>query len=313
MILDIQKNVPLSVYTTYKIGGSARFFCDAQNEQEIIEAFAFARRRGLPYFILGGGSNILVSDKGFDGLVIRVRNSGYKMEGEIIEAGVGMDLQNFVDIAIASGLQGIEWASGIPGTLGGAVRGNAGAFGGEMKDIVISIRFMDRKGNIRVRNNEECKFGYRTSVFKQMPGLVIISATIQLKRGDRKKLLKFSGDTIALRASRHPLEFGSCGSVFKAAELKDINPRHFEKYPRFKNLIKNDPFPVIPMACFLDEADLKNYRIGGAMVSDKHPNFFVNYDNASANDVVTLISLAKQRILHHFKIVAEEEVQYVGF
>ena len=313
MSLNIQENVKLSQYTTYKLGGPARYFVDAKNEDEIIEAFAWARQKKVPYFILGGGSNILVSDKGFNGLVVRIQNTKYEIKNNRIEAGAGMDLSDLVETSINSGFQGLEWASGIPGTFGGAVRGNAGAFGGELKDIITAVKFLDKKGNIRRATNKECKFSYRTSIFKESAGKVIISASIDLKEGDLEALKETSKNIIDFRASRHPLEYGSCGSVFKAVELNAIHPSHFEKYPAFAKMVKNDPSPVVPMACFIDEASLKGYRIGGAMISNKHPNFFVNYDNASAEDVVTLISFAKYRLRDAFKIQAEEEVQYVGF
>lgn len=330
MKLDIQRNVALALYTTYKIGGPARYFVVAKNEDEISEAVSWARKEGIHYFILGGGSNILVSDKGFDGLVVRIQNSELKLTGSdpasygvrprhLIEAGAGVDLPELVRIAIDNGLKGLEWASGIPGTFGGAVRGNAGAFGGEIKDILTSVKFLDEVGSIRTFTNSECAFLYRDSIFKQgsqtskYPKYIILSATLQLEQSDKEALKKFSKETVAYRAARHPLEYGSCGSVFKAVDINSIKNEIFDRYPRFRNSIKNDPFPVVPMACFIDEAGLKGHRIGGAMISTKHPNFFVNYKDARAEDVMTLINFAKQKLYDKFAIIPEEEVQYVGF
>ncbi|MFY9457648.1 MAG: UDP-N-acetylmuramate dehydrogenase [Candidatus Spechtbacterales bacterium] len=313
MKLEIQENINLAQYTTYKIGGPARYFAEAKNEGEIAEAVSWAQKEGARYFILGGGSNILVSDNGFDGLVLKIQDTRYKIQGTTIEAGAGVDLPELVKFSIDNGLKGIEWASGIPGTFGGAVRGNAGAFGGEIKDILISVKFLDESGSIKTINNKECNFSYRDSIFKQNPNYIVLSATLEFDKGDTTVLRKFSKDTIEYRAARHPLEYGSCGSVFKAVDVNFIKSDIFARYPRFRNSIKNDPFPVVPMACFIDEAGIKGHRIGGAMISTKHPNFFVNYKDARAEDVVALIDFAKQRLFDRFAIMPEEEVQYVGF
>ena len=136
---------------------------------------------------------------------------------------------------------------------------------------------------------------------------------MELERGDKKALKKFSASTIEYRAARHPLEYGSCGSVFKAIDVNSVRLGNFDRYLKFREVIKNDPYPVIPTACFIDEANLKGYRIGGAMVSAKHPNFLVNYKGARAEDVSILISVVKQRLINTYGIFPEEEVQYVGF
>jgi len=174
--LGIRENIKLARYTTYKIGGPARYFCAATREDEIAGVVSWARKEGVPYFILGGGSNVLISDKGFDGLVVRILNSKYKILNTKIEAEAGIDLPKLVKCTIDSGLKGIEWASGIPGTFAGAVRGNAGAFGGELKDIIASVRFLDASGDIKTINNKDCKFSYRSSIFKQNPDYIILPA-----------------------------------------------------------------------------------------------------------------------------------------
>lgn len=309
----IRKNIKLACYTTYKIGGTARCFFPAKNEEHIAEAVLWARQRGMPYFILGGGSNILVSDEGFNGLVIRMLNTKCEIRDTHIEVEAGVDLPKLVQTTVDNGLKGLEWASGVPGTFGGAVRGNAGAFGGEIKDLVTSVRFLDEKGNIRTVSNGECNFVYRGSIFKENSEFIILSAVLSLERGDRDALQKFSKEKIAYRAARHPLEYGSCGSVFKAIDVNDIPPGIFDSYPRFRESIKRDPFPVVPTACFIDEAGLKRYRIGGAMVSDKHPNFFVNFERATAEDVKRLIDHVKHSLRERFGVKAEEEVQFVGW
>lgn len=327
MSLNIKKNVILSSYTTYKIGGPAKYFCEVKNAEEAARAIEWAREDKIPYFVLGGGSNILVSDKGFDGLVIKISDSGFRVSPSSsdvatrrmtgsnfsIEAGAGIDLQKLVLISINQGLKGLEWASGIPGTLGGAIRGNAGAFGGEMKDIIKSVRFLDENLRVGTFNNKQCEFFYRDSVFKKNSNFLILSAEIKFKKGDKDKLKKKSEEIIKFRKSRHPLEYGSCGSVFKAVDVSSLKLKNFEKYPKFKESIKNDPFPVIPIASFIDEAGLKGYRIGGAMISEKHPNFLINFENAKAEEIMSLISFVKQRLISEFGIIPEEEVQYIGW
>jgi len=313
--MKIQKNIILAPYTTYKIGGPARYFIESDNEENVVGAVSWAQKQGVPFFILGGGSNILVSDNGFNGLVIRIRNQESGVTGSdpvTLEAGAGLGLPELVQNTVNNGLKGLEWASGIPGTFGGAIRGNAGAFGGEIKDIIISVRFLDDKLKIHEFNNSECQFAYRDSIFKRNSEYIILSAEIKLEPSDREVLKKFSRDTIEYRAARHPLEYGSCGSIFKAIDVNSVDPSIYEKYPRFSREIKKDPFPVIPAACFIDEAGLKRHRIGGAMISDKHPNFFVNYKNARAEDVTKLVKFAKIRLMKNFGIAAEEEVQYIG-
>lgn len=309
----LKKNIKLAQYTTYKIGGPAKYFFEAKTEDEIIEAVLWARKEGVPYFILGGGSNILVSDKGFNGFVIRILNSKFQILESAVGAGAGLDLPKLVQGTISNSLKGFEWASGIPGTFGGAIRGNAGAFGREIKDIITSVRFLDEKGSVKTINNKDCNFSYRDSIFKQNLNYIILSATIDLEWGDKKELQKFSVKTIEYRVARHPLEYGSCGSVFKAIDVNSVRLGNFDRYPKFREVIKNDPYPVIPTACFIDEANLKGYRIGGAMVSTKHPNFLVNYKDARAEDVSILISFVKQRLINAYGIFPEEEVQYVGF
>ncbi len=312
--MDIKENTQLAPYTTYQIGGPARYLYEAKSVEEISEAVSWAREQGMPLFILGGGSNILVSDKGFDGLVVRIKNQELRIKnGNVIESGAGIDLPKLVELAVNGGLKGLEWASGIPGTFGGAIYGNAGAFGSEIKDILVSCRFIDEVGKIREFRNKDCTFLYRDSIFKQNPNYTILSATLQLEPGNKKELQDFSRKTIEYRAARHPLEYGSCGSVFKAIAVQNISDEIFAKFSRFKNSIKEDPFPVVPAACFIDEADLKGYVLGGAAISTKHPNFFVNFNNARAEDVILLISIAKQRLVDRFGIMAEEEVQLVGF
>ena len=184
----IRKNVPLAPYTTFKIGGPAKYFYEAKSKEDLVKAIKAAKEADLPFFILGGGSNILISDKGFDGLVIKLQATSYKLQATKIVADAGVLLSKLVDESVRAGLTGLEWAAGIPGTVGGAVRGNAGAFGVSMSDVVKNIR-----------NYED----------------VILSVELELKKGDREKSKKMIKEYLEYRDKRHPLEYPSTGCIFK--------------------------------------------------------------------------------------------------
>jgi len=326
-----QENVSLSCYSSYKIGGPARYFFEAKNIEEIIKAMDKAHRLKLPIFILGGGTNILFSDEGFNGLILKIQNSKFKIQNDnskfkIIKAEAGVPLSELVGITAGSGLSGLEWAAGIPGTLGGAIRGNAGAFGGEMKDIVdevVSLDISKSRPRIIKRKNKECQFSYRTSIFKKTKKEIILEAKLIFKKGDKRLIKEVVQKNIDYRFKNQPLYYPSAGSVFKNVPLTQINAdytqintdnisvnqRTYQYLSTFP--IKTDPFPIIPAAYLISEAGLKGVSFGGAMISPKHPNFIVNILGATAHDVKTLILLAKNEVYRKFKIKLEEEIEYL--
>lgn len=321
----IQKNIPLALHTTFKIGGVARFFVEAKKEEEIIEALKFAREKKLPVFVLGGGSNVLISDKGFDGLAIKIRNTKYEVRDTKIECGAGCLLSKIVNESVKAGLTGLEWAAGIPGTIGGAVRGNAGAFGSNMGAIVARVSVLEisniqypisnknpkSKKSLSVKSYvlRDCKFSYRDSIFKKNPNLIIFSATLKLKKGDRQKSEKLIKEILAKRKITQPTDFPSPGSFFKNPVVNDIKLiKQFETDTGQK--IKDDK---IPAPYLIEEAGLKGKKIGGAQVSEKHANFIVNAGNATAENVVMLAAIIKTRVRNKFGIQLQEEVQMVGF
>jgi len=189
-IIMFEEKIPLSKYSNYKIGGPARYFFEARSVEEIIKAVDKARRMKLPAFILGAGTNILFSDEGFDGLILKPSIQFIERENNVLRVGAGVSVTQLLNDLMTKGLAGLEWAAGLPGTLGGAIRGNAGAFGGEIKDIikeVVSLDISKPGGEIIKRNNQDCDFGYRSSVFKANKGReIIIEAALILKKGDRK-------------------------------------------------------------------------------------------------------------------------------
>ncbi|MBI1866444.1 MAG: UDP-N-acetylmuramate dehydrogenase [Candidatus Staskawiczbacteria bacterium] len=308
---DIKKDILLSEYTTFKIGGPAEYFLITTKEKEIIRAIKIAKRLKIPIFVMGGGSNLLVSDKLIKGLVVKnnIKEPMVLMKNNIIKAPGGIVFGKLVDFSIEKSLQGLEWAGGLPGTFGGAVRGNAGAFGGEVKDSVLNVRALDNNLNVRKLSNAQCKFSYRSSVFKKQ-NWVVLSASIKLKKGEKKKIQEISKSHINYRRERHPLEYPNAGSIFKNVDFKEI-PLKFQKI--FLDKVKKDPFPIVPSAWFVIGAGLVGKKIGKAQISEKHSNYIINLGGASSRDVLKLIDLVKQRVRKKYGIALEQEVQFVGF
>lgn len=305
-------NILLSQYSSYKIGGPARFFSAPGSVDSLINAVKLARKDGLQIFILGGGTNLVISDKGFDGLVIRPSFAAMKTMSPAILAEAGVSVSDLLNFAADKGLSGLEWAGGLPGTLGGAIRGNAGAFGGEIKDSIAEVTSLDisgREPKVVKRTNAECKFGYRNSIFKARDGKeIILSAVLDFAKGDKKQIREAIEEKISYRKSRHPMEYPNVGSIFKNIDVKLVPKTHLTK---LKGVIKSDPFPVVPTAYIISEAGLKGVSFGGAMISPKHPNFIVNTLAATASDVKALKNLIKGTVKEKYDILLEEEVMFV--
>lgn len=309
----VRQNVPLANHTTFLIGGPARYFFIAKTSEDIRQAVEAAKKVGVQYFLLSGGSNVLMSDKGFSGLVIKIQNTKYQIswpdrQNTSVVAESGVLMKTLVRETTQRGLQGFEWAGGLPGTVGGAVRGNAGAFEGETKDCVVEVELLDAKGNKKTFSAKQCAFGYRDSVFKQK-GYVVLRVTFQLQRGNAKELWQTVKEHIHYRDTRHPLEYPNAGSVFKNPTLDEV-PKKIAK--QFAHVIKQDPFPVIPVAAILSDAKLQGMRVGDAEVSEKHPNYIVNKGHAKAIHVLELIQQIKKEIKTKYNVDLEEEVQLVS-
>jgi UDP-N-acetylmuramate dehydrogenase len=309
-MLKIQENVPLAPFTTFHIGGEARFFAETNGTSELAEALEYAEKKALSVCVLGGGSNVIFSDKGFAGLVIRLRDSGMQISGEKIICGAGVSLFDLVRVACDAGLSGIENLAGIPGSLGGAIRGNAGAFGMSIGDKVSSVKvFTQNTGMMKEYKKDECEFGYRTSVFKKNQGLIIISAEIKLERGDKDELKKIANEIIAKREAKHPQSAKCAGSFFINPIVKNEKLR--EEFMKDTGLVpKGD---TLPAGWMIDYVGLRGKKVGGAMVSGKHPNYLINTGNATAEDVMILASLIKTRVRNELGVRLQEEVQFVGF
>jgi len=300
-MFKIKENFPLYPYTNYKIGGQARYFCIVKNEKELAKAILFTQKEKLPLFILGGGSNILVSDKGFHGLVIKTNFSDVRIKENKIIAGSGVSLSHILKLTIEERLTGLEWAAGIPGTLGGAIRGNAGAFGSEIGDNIESIRlFDDKKLEVKELKNKNLGFGYRTSLVKEKGG-VITEAVLSLEKEtiDNLDIENKVKEYIDYRKKNQPLEYPSCGSVFKGVNGKKIKS------------IKTEG-RIISAGILIKKTGLSGVKIGDAQISEKHANFIINLGKAKAKDVFSLIRLCRKRVKEKFNVDLELEVELVG-
>jgi len=332
MSVSLKKNISLSKYTTLRVGGPAKFFCEATDEKEILEALNFAEEKKLPIFILGGGSNILVSDKGYDGLTVRIMNYELGIMNNTINCGAGVLLSKIVNESVKAGLTGLEWAAGIPGTIGGAVWGNAGAFNSSMGEVVESAKVLEilnpksetlnnfklatpsllpKATAYQISNfkTKECRFGYRESIFKQNLNLIILSANLSLKKGKKEESEKKVKEIIKQRKEKQPFDFSSSGSFFKNPLAK--NEKLIKEFERDTEQKAKDK--VVPAGYLIDRLGLRGKKIGGAMVSQAHGNFLVNTGNAKAEDFIILAAIIKTRARNKFGIQLKEEVQMVGF
>lgn len=306
MLPGVKENVSLSKHTTFKIGGPAKYFYEAKSEKNIINAVRAARQLRLPFFILGRGSNLLVADKGYDGLVIKMRNEKIRIKGSTIFVEAGMGLNELISCSFKKGLTGMEWASGIPGTLGGAICGNAGAFGFSISDSIKKVRVLDVSGvemKTREFKNSDCGFDYRNSIFKKNQKLLILSAELKLEKGIKKEIGKIIKNNFKKRKKNQPNE-SSAGSVFKNQKSKIKNKKIFKE---------NSEKSAIPTAVLIEKCGLKGKKIGDAQVSKVHANFIVNLGKAKSSDVKKLIDLIKEKIKNKLKIKLEEEIKYIGF
>ncbi len=311
---DIKENISLAPYTLYKIGGMARFFVDALNAEDIKEAALFAAGKHIPFVLLGAGSNVLVSDKGFDGLVIRMSGGNVSVDGDLMKIDAGVMMARAVMESGKASLHGFEWGIGVPGTMGGSVRGNAGCFGGEMKDVIESVEAFDVFQNSKfIIQNSECKFGYRDSIFKTHPEWIIVSATLKLEKGDRQEIQQEIRRIMQDRVAKQDIGAKCCGCIFKNApwpeseEARDLLCTLFPELAVFRNRA------TIPSAFLIDHAGLKGRMSGNICISEKHANFFVNKGNGTSDEVLVLIKAAKSEVKKKFGIDLHEEIYMIGF
>lgn len=299
-MIEFKRNVALALFTTLKIGGPAEYFFEATTRETLREAVQQARAHNLPVTILGGGSNVLIADEGVRGLVILVRMRGVEVSGNKMTVQAGTVFGEIVARSVSEKLSGLAWAGGLPGTLGGAIFGNAGTFGHAIGDIVDSVEILDPIGKEYTLTREACRFGYRTSVLKEtMRDAVILQAVLVLVSGDADALRHEMLQAVQFRNEHHPAP-SSAGSFFQNPDA----PEGFTGPTK-----DGHGFAKIPAGWLVEQAGLKGIHVGGAMISEKHANFVVNMGFATARDVQGLAKLVKDRIFEKFGITLEEEVR----
>lgn len=285
---NVRLHEPMKKHTTFRIGGPADYYLCPHSTEELQKILQICRENKLEFFILGNGSNLLVSDKGYRGVVIQLwKNfSDIETEDNTITVKAGALLSKVAAEALEESLTGMEFASGIPGTMGGAVMMNAGAYGGEMKDIIREVTVLTREGELLTLSKEEMNFGYRTSVVKEK-GYVVISTVLQLRKGDREEIRKVMDELKERRVTKQPLDMPSAGSTFKRPE----------GYFAGKLIM---------------DAGLRGFSVGGAQISEKHCGFVVNKGDATAADVLGLIGEVQKRVQEKFGVALEPEVKFLG-
>ena len=296
------ENEPMCKHTSFKVGGPARYFVKAENADDLKEAFTLARENKLPYFILGNGTNLLVADKGFDGIVITLAGKFSEINdlgNGAFNVGAATPLGRFARTAMKQGFAGIHKLAGIPGTLGGAIYMNAGAYGQEIGTCCTKVTVLDSDGNIREISNADCAFGYRQSIF-QKDKAIILSATFQLPAANAEgktvaDLEAELAECMAKRKASQPLNMPNAGSTFKRLDKGSADM----------------PQQIAP-GYYIEQAGLKGYRIGGAEVSTVHANFIVNAGGATANDIKQLSEFVQQKVAEKFGIQLKREIILLG-
>ncbi len=285
---------PLAPLTSYRTGGPARLFLQVESVDEVVRAVTSARRLEVPFFIMGSGTNLLVSDEGYDGLVIRVDIQGLSARSDTeLECGAGDQLQALVDFATARSLTGLEFAAGIWGTVGGAIYGNAGAFGGEIGSVVSEITLVDGEGTVKTVPADYCQFAYRHSRLKELDE-TIVSARFGLRPGSAEEIQGRVDEIIRQREGKHPVDGCSAGCFFK--NIPDETQEHGK----------------LPAGRLLDEIGAKEMSVGGAKVFERHANIIVNTGTATSKDIRQLADILKKKVNDRFGIDLQEEVRQLG-
>ncbi len=307
----IKKNYDLADLTTFRIGGKAQYFLSVKNTKELIEAANWAKIKKLSLSFLAGGSNILIANKMVRGLVIKISGEQYSIKKNMISSWAGTGLTKLSRAASNHRLSGLEWALGVPGSLGGAVRGNAGAYGSDISGQVAEVEaFNIIESKLKKFDNLDCGFSYRHSIFKQNNNLIIINVKLKLSQGRSADITNLAERNFKKRLEKNPKE-PSAGSIFKNLEFKKLIKQNSElaKELEAKGLVRGGKIAV---AYLIDQLGLKGKIRGGAKISEKHANFIVNTGTATAKDVVGLINLIKKKVKTQYKIKLEEEIQYFG-
>ena len=310
--MKIIKNKKLAPLTSFRIGGRADFFVEIKGLEELFKISEWLKGKNLKYFVFGGGTNLLVNN--FSGVILKPEFKFIeKVDQGVLKVGSGILVSQLLDYVIELGYKGLEWAGGLPGTVGGGVEGGVGCFGGELKNLVLEVEAINLKnGEYKNFKKDECEFEYRNSFFRKNKEWLIVSVTLNFETGYHKEeLKKIVEEKIEYRKNKHPLEYPNAGSVFKNYPFVKA-PKFVQDLVLEKNKIKIDPFPVIPVAFLISEVGLKGKRIGDAQISEKHSNFIINLGRATFEDVYQLIDFVKKTLEDKFQIQPELEIQIVN-
>lgn len=286
----VLKNEPMSKHTSFKIGGNADILVKIEDVEDIKTVLEFSNKEHIPTYVIGNGSNILVKDNGIRGIVLMICMDTYKIDKQdkkvVVTAGAGVKLGGLAQELLKQEITGFEFASGIPGTMGGAIRMNAGAHGKEMKDIVATTTYIDERGNVNTVSNKEQEFSYRSSVFSKNKW-IIINTVLEFEYGNKQEIQAKMQEYARYRKEKQPITYPSAGSTFKRGE-------------------------DFITAKLIDECGLKGYSIGGAKISEIHAGFIINTGNATAEDVLKLVEYTKEKVYEKFNKTIELEIEVIG-
>lgn len=316
--MNIQENIPLAPLTKLQIGGPARYFVEAENVEELKEAVVWAKEKDIPYMVIAGGSNLLVSDEGYNGLIIKIGFSGIAEEGDRVKVKAGTLLQEFVDYTIEQGLDGVSTMSGIPGSVGGAIYGSAGAYGDNIRDHLLSVRYLDGDG-IKTLTRDEFETGYRDSIFKHNKKLIILEAEFgEFAKADPRELRAEAEKIIETRSNKYPPNTKCPGSFFKNVFLEDLTETQKDEVNRAlqdfgKDITVLEKFGKIPAGALIEILGGKGDQIGQIQIAENHANTFKNLGGGTASDFFQLARKWKNKVAEKFGIELEPEVQLVGF
>lgn len=289
--ISIVQNEQMSKHTSFKVGGMADYFCIVSNESELVEALNFAKEKSIPIYVIGNGTNLLVTDKGFRGIVIKIEINNIEIQEEnstiYVIAGAGVKVMALAQILKEKEISGFEELAGIPGTIGGANYMNAGAHGKEMKDIIVETKVLNKETNeIEILKKEEQSLSYRSSIFKRKK-YIILETKMKFSKGKKEQIEQKMQEYQTIRKAKQPLEYPSAGSTFKRGE-------------------------GYITAKLIDDCGLKGYQIGGAQISEKHAGFIINKENATAKDIIDLIKYTKKKVFEEYGINIIEEIEIIG-
>lgn len=305
----IKENINLANYSTFKIGGNAKFFAIINNIDDLIKAIRFSREKQIPTAIIGAGCNLVINNSGIDGLILKMNMQGVEIKDKTLIAEAGISFSSLVGKSHSKSLIGLEWMASVPSSLGGGIRGNAGAFGGETKDLLKSI-LVYREDKIQEIDSSEFEFSYRYSKFKEeLNKDIILGGKFELNQGDIKEAQRDVISFITKKRESQPTGFSCSGCIFKNYQKEILDQKILTKYPE---IIEFNKKTIIPTGYLIEKVNLKGYQIGYCQISNKHANYILNLENkASYSDLVKLIQLIKESVYKEFGVKIEEEVSYL--